>query len=60
MIWWTLAFGDRASEPMFSSPRGYAVPLLSLGGPKRVANLKPRKTIEAIRTMLEFQGVIEH
>ncbi|GAA3592172.1 T6SS immunity protein Tdi1 domain-containing protein [Agrococcus terreus] len=36
------------------------VPLLSLGGPKHVDNLKPRKTIEAIRTMVELQGVIEH
>lgn len=36
------------------------VPLLSLGGPKSVANLKPRTTIEAIRTMVEFQGLIEH
>lgn len=36
------------------------VPLLSLGGPKKVGNLKPRKTIEAIRTMVEFQGLIEH
>jgi hypothetical protein len=36
------------------------VPLLSLGGPKDVAHLQPRKTIEAIRTMVELQGVIEH
>lgn len=36
------------------------VPLLSLGGPKRVENLQPRKTIEAIRMMVEFQGLIEH
>ncbi|WP_404312242.1 DUF1851 domain-containing protein [Agrococcus terreus] len=36
------------------------VPLLSLGGPKKVENLKPRKTIEAIRTMVELQGLIEH
>lgn len=36
------------------------VPLLSLGGTKSVDNLKPRKTIEAIRTMVEFQGLIEH
>ncbi|WAC66972.1 DUF1851 domain-containing protein [Agrococcus sp. SL85] len=36
------------------------VPLLSLGGPKQVEHLKPRTTIEAIRTMVEFQGVIEH
>lgn len=36
------------------------VPLLSLGGPKSAENLKPRKTIEAIRTMVEFQGLIEH
>ncbi|GAA3592179.1 T6SS immunity protein Tdi1 domain-containing protein [Agrococcus terreus] len=36
------------------------VPLLSLGGPKSVANLEPRKTIEAIRTMVELQGLIEH
>ncbi|WP_072314777.1 GAD-like domain-containing protein [Agrococcus sp. Marseille-P2731] len=36
------------------------VPLLSLGGKKKVANLKPRKTIEAIRMMVEFQGRIEH
>jgi len=36
------------------------VPLLSLGGEERVENLRARKTIEAIRTMVEFQGVIEH
>ena len=36
------------------------VPLLSLGGPKDVEHLQPRTTIEAIRTMVEFQGVVEH
>ncbi|NLG22786.1 MAG: DUF1851 domain-containing protein, partial [Actinomycetales bacterium] len=36
------------------------VPLLSLGGEERVENLRARTTIEAIRTMVEFQGVIEH
>jgi len=36
------------------------VPYLSLGGPKRVENLHPRKTIEAIAVMVEFQGPIEH
>ncbi len=36
------------------------VPLLSLGGPKDVDHLQPRRTIEAIRTMVEFQGIIEH
>lgn len=36
------------------------VPLLSLGGPKKVENLKVGKTMEAIRTMVDFQGLIEH
>ncbi len=36
------------------------VPLLSLGGPEDVDHLQPRRTIEAIRTMVELQGIIEH
>lgn len=36
------------------------VPLLSLGGQQAVERLQPRKTIEAIRMMVEFQGVVEH
>lgn len=34
------------------------VPLLSLGGPLEVEHMKARKSIEAIRTMVEFQGLI--
>jgi hypothetical protein len=36
------------------------VPLLSLGGDPSPQNLKPRKTIEAIRMMVELQGLVEH
>lgn len=36
------------------------VPLLSLGGKPSAEHLQPRKTIEAIRMMVEFQGLIEH
>jgi hypothetical protein len=36
------------------------VPLLSLGGRRAAENLKPRKTIEAIRMMVELQGLVEH
>ncbi|RKW71545.1 T6SS immunity protein Tdi1 domain-containing protein [Galactobacter caseinivorans] len=36
------------------------VPLLSLGGPEKVENLKKRETIAAIQVMVEFQGVVGH
>lgn len=36
------------------------VPLLSLGGERRVENMRARRSIEAVRTMVEFGGVIEH
>lgn len=45
--------------PAFDESFTY-VPLLSLAGEKKVENMRARKTIEAIRTMVEFQGVIEH
>ncbi|GAA2176329.1 DUF1851 domain-containing protein [Agrococcus versicolor] len=36
------------------------VPLLSLGGARTAAGVKPRDTITGIQIMVEFQGVIEH
>lgn len=36
------------------------VPLLSLGGTRTAAGVKPRDTITGIQLMVEFQGVIEH
>lgn len=50
---------ERQGEPAFDESFVFQ-PLLSLGGARRVENLHPRKTIEAIRMMVEFQGLIEH
>lgn len=36
------------------------VPLLSLGGPAKVENLRKRDTLTAISVMVEFQGTIGH
>lgn len=49
------AHGPVAYEESFTY-----VPLLSLGGEKSVENLHKRDTIAAIRTMIEFQGTIQH
>lgn len=49
------AYGPPAFDESF-----VYVPLLSLGGPKKVEHLELGKTIETIRVMVDLQGLIEH
>ena len=60
---WDLGIVAQAFEmhgPLAFDESFVYVPLLSLGGTPAVENLKPRKTIEAIRVAVELQGLIEH
>lgn len=50
---------EQYGAPAFDESFVY-VPLLSLGGPKKVSSLKVGKTVEAIRSMVHIQGLVEH